>query len=636
MRSCVALLALSCGLSFGCARRVETMPAEPRADPEAAGDEVASPHLEALAGFDEVLEAEMERLGVPGLGLAVVVDGEVLITNGYGVRRLDSREPVDAHTLFAGGSTAKGFTSLLTMMAVEEADLDVHGSPRACLPYFHLGDAQADEDVTVFHLLTHTAGVPRTEKGWYTGELSRREAIEMLGEASSFAQPGKRYSYQNVGYAAVGECAAKRLGGVYEDLVRDRVFRPLGMEESTMRWSVAGASENVATGHVAREDGTLEPATMHPYEAVAPAGGLWSSASDMGAWLRFHLDPEHRKQIGIVGEEAYAQLLGRHAERPKWGHYGFGWFVAELRGEFYVAHSGKINRSTAMVAMWPELGFGVAVLTNAPEHGVAAFAVNELFARLVEGQSRGPRPKEKGATATQSAQINWPSLPDLEPLEDLNWPMVSKRMRRARGRAFDDVDRVFERRVTQSIYGVQMIEEHWRERPSRIEISVQLQAFGRTIGRERVVFDGADGVWTKAYDPDYRSSSFMARRIELEGIFDVYDDTQFESVSLRGATTLDGRSAMVVVKRTRGGGRVVDFVDHKSWHVVRREVAFPMDAKGRLGLEVFEYGDFRRVDGVVVPHRIVQVGSDGPIVTSEVQSVTFDQEPPEGAFSLDP
>ncbi len=117
-------------------------------------------------------------------------------------------------------------------MAVEEGKLVLEDSPRKCLPYFSLKDPEADRTITLRHLLAHTSGLARTDLGLFTGKLSKEEVIRLAGRAEPIAKLGKEFHYNNVMYVAAGECVAAVMGKPYPELLRERIFDPLGMKDA--------------------------------------------------------------------------------------------------------------------------------------------------------------------------------------------------------------------------------------------------------------------------------------------------------------------------------------------------------------------------------------------------------------------
>jgi CubicO group peptidase (beta-lactamase class C family) len=212
----------------GCAGEARAAPVEPPPTKSNTMDDLST----RLNAFDTRLEEMREKLRIPGLALVIVKDASIVYLKGKGYRNLEERLPATEDTLFAIGSTTKAFTALLVLMAVEEGKLALEDSPKKCLPYFSLKDLEADQKITLRHLLTHTSGLDSTDLGWSTVKLSKEEVIRLAGRAEPIAKVGQEFHYQDVMYLAAGECVAAVMGKPYPELLRERIFDPLGMKDA--------------------------------------------------------------------------------------------------------------------------------------------------------------------------------------------------------------------------------------------------------------------------------------------------------------------------------------------------------------------------------------------------------------------
>ncbi len=376
-----AVLALA--LALGC-----RPPAADTARPTAAAttakaDAAAQARRERVATLARRVDAERERLGVPGLALVVAHAGEVVLARGFGERERGGATKVDEHTLFAIGSTTKAFTAMLVMMAVEAGTIALDDHPRTCLPGFALADAKHDDALRIRDLLTHSSGLMGMDIGWYTGQLSRAELLQLVHEAEPVAMPRTEFHYQNVMYAAAGECAAKALGGEYESLLRERILTKLGMEEANLDVAATLASANHSGGHHRRTDATIERVPMRSLAAIAPAGGINASATAMGAWLQLWLAGGQTGGKRLLGEKAFAELLSPQFPAGPGLDYTLGWMRAQHGTHTVWQHTGGIDGFSSLVALMPEEKIGFALLTNVDHADIHGFVTQEVFS-LVE------------------------------------------------------------------------------------------------------------------------------------------------------------------------------------------------------------------------------------------------------------
>jgi CubicO group peptidase (beta-lactamase class C family) len=394
-------------LALACAPRSEdTSPPEAKAPALAALDPALSSRMEEL---DRRIAQKREELGIPGLALVVVKDDRVIYRKGHGLRNVADSMPVDEDTLFAIGSTTKAFTAMLVMMAVDEGKLSLDDHPRKCVPYFKLKDEEADEKIQVRDLLTHSSGLMRTDLGWYTGELSTKETIELAGLAESTAKLREKFQYQNVMYAAAGECVAQVYGKPYPDLLQERIFEPLGMTHGTnvsVEKTLTLPARAVGYAKAGPEK-TLMPVPMRPIDNVDAAGAINSSIRDMAGWLRLMLGEGEVDGKRLVSERSFKQIVKRHQKIMPTAHYGLGWLRDRWRKHRRLWHTGGIDGFVTLVALLPKEKVGFALFTNIQNADIHGFVTEEVFSALTE-EGWGER-EDGGEDASKG------SVPTVEP-----------------------------------------------------------------------------------------------------------------------------------------------------------------------------------------------------------------------------
>ncbi|MBX7077561.1 MAG: beta-lactamase family protein [Nannocystaceae bacterium] len=351
-----------------------TAPAEP--DPQSQA------MARRLTALDRRIDAERTRLGIPGLALVIVRDGEIVHSRGYGTRVAARDEPVGADTMFAIGSTTKAFTAMLVMMAVEAGKLALDDHPRRCLPGFKLARASNDAQVTVRDLLTHSTGLPTADLAWATGALSRDELVALLGEIEPVAEVRQAFHYQNLAYVAAGECAAKALGGSYDALLRERILQPLGMDGATLRVATMQAIADAAHGHHRDGDGRVREVPMRVLDAVAPAGGLNASAAMLGHWLQLLLAQGRWHTRTLLSPESFATMIAPQFPSGPGLDYALGWVRTAHKGHAMLTHTGGIDGFSALVTFVPERGLGFALLANVDHGDIHGFVSHEVLALL--------------------------------------------------------------------------------------------------------------------------------------------------------------------------------------------------------------------------------------------------------------
>jgi CubicO group peptidase (beta-lactamase class C family) len=318
-----------------------------------------------------------------------VQDGAVAFLQGFGVRERGRTQPVTPDTLMGVGSATKSFTTTLAATLVDAGRLQWETSVVDLLPGFSLSDPEIAEHLTISDLFSAASGLPRRdlelvfEPDAYTPEglLSAVASFPLVGPT------GERYRYSNQAFTIGGYAAAVADGATPDDLrngyflsVQDRVLNPTGMDRSTFELAEVLRSGDYAVPHSTGLDGAPMSVPLqvdsHFTGAVAPAGGLWSSARDMALYLQMQLasgvaadgtrvvsteNLERTWQPGVSVPPApeLPPLVSQSLET-----YGLGWYVGHYDGLEVVSHSGGTYGFGTEVAFLPEARLGIAVLAN--------------------------------------------------------------------------------------------------------------------------------------------------------------------------------------------------------------------------------------------------------------------------------
>jgi len=341
------------------------------AAPVAAQKKGADP----LAGFDAYVAQAVKAWEVPGLAIAVVKDDSVVFAKGYGVRTLGATAPVDAHTLFANGSTTKAFTSLSLMMLVDSGRLRLDDRVEDRWPSFQLYDPYVTRELTIRDLLTHRSGLPEADFLWYGNDADFAEIVRRMRWVKPATSLRSHFAYENDTYATAGYIAARAADTTWEALVRGRIFDPLGMRETTTG-TPPESQPDLATPHF-RIDDTVRVITRYATDNIAPAGSMYSSVADMAKWIRFLLDSARVGQKRLLSDSNFAELFRpqmivgadefyptARLTHPHFTGYGLGWFLEDYRGEYVVFHTGSIDGFVAIVGLIPDRKLGVVIFAN--------------------------------------------------------------------------------------------------------------------------------------------------------------------------------------------------------------------------------------------------------------------------------
>jgi CubicO group peptidase (beta-lactamase class C family) len=312
---------------------------------------------------------------IPGLAVVVVKDGQVVTSQGFGVKAVGKPEPVDGNTLFLIASNSKLFTGTAISQLVEEKKLKLDDPVRQYLPDFRLYDSTSTRLLTVRDLLSHHFGT-KTFQGDFTfwnSTLSRAEILQKVRYLKPTGPFRQQYGYSNYGFLAAGEVIPAAAGGItWQDFVQQRLLTPLGMTNTYPNSTGASQRPNIAQPYTT----AFGPLTAVPFDVVdnfGPAASLVSCTNDLAHWLRFQLDSgkyngqrilpwatlrRTREGNTLVGSSK-SPIFPMHFRT-----YGLGVLSADYNARQIYWHTGGANGFVTNVCFVPEEGLGIAVLTN--------------------------------------------------------------------------------------------------------------------------------------------------------------------------------------------------------------------------------------------------------------------------------
>ena len=357
-------------------------------------------------GLDAFVATIQRDFDVPGVSVAIVKDGQVVLVKGYGVRKLGESAPVDAQTLFGIASNTKGFTATALGMLVEEGKIEWDAPVIRYLPSFAMYDPWVTREITVRDLLVHRSGLGLGAGDllwWPESDYDRNEILRRLRFIKPATSFRTAYAYDNVLYLVAGAVIETISGQSWEDFVSTRILRRVGMTRSNVHHSAAGEQRgNIAAPH-AEVEGRVRPVRPFLSDNTNPAGGINSNAEEMAKWMIVQLDsgrladgsrlfsPQTTREMWsiVTPIRITAPPPGLEHLRPNFNGYGLGFGLADYRGYQRVQHSGGLPGYLSLVTMIPEQKLGVAVLTN-QESG---FAFSAITYRIVD-HYLGARPMD--------------------------------------------------------------------------------------------------------------------------------------------------------------------------------------------------------------------------------------------------
>ncbi|GAC12984.1 serine hydrolase domain-containing protein [Aliiglaciecola lipolytica] len=336
--------------------------------------------IESLLSF---VRESAEKLKVPGVGIAVMQDGEILYEGGVGVKDIDTGEPVGKDTLFAVASNTKGMTTLLLAKLVEMGKLDWDDKVTDHYPDFRLGSTETTDNLRIRHLVCACTGLPRKDMTWIFNsgpDAPALMALEDLANVEPTSEFGELYQYNNQMPAVAGYIAGHilypdmDLDKAYDKAMQEYIFNPLKMHNTTFSFA------NALAGNIAKPyalDNDFKPIelvqtanqgfnlTVIPYR---PSGGAFSSSSDMLKYVANELSAG----VSSNGKRLYAEapLLERRVPSVSSGedsYYGMGLSTKKIAGVEVIEHGGSLAGYLSQFIVIPGADVGAVILTNSDE-----------------------------------------------------------------------------------------------------------------------------------------------------------------------------------------------------------------------------------------------------------------------------
>ena len=349
---------------------------------------------ERLAVLCERIEAQRVNNHIPGLALAVVVEGEVVLARGFGLADIEAERAVEADTIFAIGSTTKAFTATAIGMLQDDGVMDFDDPVTKYLPGFELPVDAAGEDtvVTVRDLLSHRTGFTRMSMLWNSNSVPRARILETAVRAEPWAEFRDKFLYNNVMYLAAGMASGVAADLEWEQLVGTRILEPLGMTSSNFSVTEAQRDPRLALGYDWNPDTeSFDRKPMLVLDAIGPAGSINSNVLDMAQWLRLMLGRGEYEGQRLISEEALAETWTANMPMGDGNQYGLGWMLHDNDGERIVEHGGNINGFSAQVGLMPEAEIGYVLLANVSmttlQQGSLPIVFDTLLGELSESES---------------------------------------------------------------------------------------------------------------------------------------------------------------------------------------------------------------------------------------------------------
>jgi len=307
------------------------------------------------ARIDTFIQAEMKRLHIPGLALAIISQGEILYGKGYGLANLEHQVPVKPETVFQSGSTGKQYTAMAVLMLAEAGKLKLEESIRTYFP-----DAPKEwQPITIRHLLTHTSGLgDYTEAIDLRKDLTETELRQLIYRQKLGFKPGEDFSYSNLGYTTLGTLISKITGKFYGDFLQERIFGPLGMKTARII-NESDIISNRAAGYFWNGVEWKNQEWVSPTFNSTADGSLYLTLADVAKWDA----ALYTEKLVSKASLDLAWTSGK-LNSGKETRYGFGWSLAEMNGHRLIEHGGAWQGFMAMISRYIDDRVTVVLFAN--------------------------------------------------------------------------------------------------------------------------------------------------------------------------------------------------------------------------------------------------------------------------------
>lgn len=350
-----------------------------------------------LDAYTAYVDDALERWHIPGAAIVIVQNGETVLVEGFGVTEAGTGRAVTADTQFVLGSASKPISDTLVATLLDDAGLSWDTRAVDLYADFQLGTGETSERITIRDLLSMRAGISNADGLWENQRLSPSQLIDALAEVDLARDPGDQFEYDNLGMAAgvyLGVLSAapqtRDLFASYANLMQENLLGPMGMTRTSVDPFTIMRDHSESWGHTFDQE--LRAHTPYeqllegngPGDGIIPAGGIASTARDMGRFLAMQLNdgiiPDGTR---LVARDMLLAMRDAHSvpedsfeakvfipssftiETDAEVGYGLGWFAGTYQGVRTLLHPGNQQGFTSVVAMLPESNTGIAILTNA-------------------------------------------------------------------------------------------------------------------------------------------------------------------------------------------------------------------------------------------------------------------------------
>ncbi len=348
-----------------------------------------------LKGVDDQLNKILEATHAAGFAVAVVDKDKIVYAKGFGYSNLEHKTPVNTNTLFAIGSSTKAFTASILGQLRNDDKLSFDDSPRKYIPELEFYNDDMNNHIIIKDLMSHRTGLPRHDYSWYLFPTFDKDSlIQRIKYQEPFTGIRQQWYYNNFMFLTQGVISERITGKSWEDNIRERFFKPLGMTRSNVTIDEMEKSTNAALGYQTEKNNSNTKMDYYKIAGMRPAGSINSSVNDMSNWLITWINKGKFKGKEIIPEayvtEAISSQMVIGAALPDketpdlhFANYGYAWFLSSYKSHYRVEHGGNIDGFSANVAFYPSDSIGIVVLANQNGSRVPNLVRNTIADRML-------------------------------------------------------------------------------------------------------------------------------------------------------------------------------------------------------------------------------------------------------------
>ena len=359
----------------------------------------------SFAAVDAYVQTRMHDMNIPGLSLAVLKDGQVIKTSGYGIANIETNTPATAETEYRIASLSKQFIAAAVLLLVQDGKIHLDDKASLYLDY----PPAAWEDITLRQLLTHTSGIPRDPTDYHP--YMQQPITDVINSASALPlsfKPGTGWLYSNVGYFILAQVITRASGEPWDSFIAQRLFAPAHLTATSIA-TVDNIVPHRASGYTTENNRLIN---AEAWIALRPSAAFMSNVIDLAKWDQFWdlhnpLTPENRKLM--------LTPASLNDNRPT--DYGFGWYIDPYLGQPRIHHDGQYPGFRADYERFPNEKLSVILLANTDTSSLQSLAIKiaGFYAKSLETP-----PFLLTATATNPAHVGTPLAIDISATDQGN------------------------------------------------------------------------------------------------------------------------------------------------------------------------------------------------------------------------